>query len=464
MGNTISYTTKEHELDLGEKGAIRGVQFDDKSRRYSGVPYALPPTGEHRWRKPRPLPPSHRFAEPSGAPFDATTFRPICPQEAFHAGGEQTDELKFSEDCLRVNIWTPVPGPADEGKKFPVLLWLHGGWFQMGDPSQDVTMDPTEMISTGGVRAIVVAIGYRLNVFGFLAGQELAAESGGESAGNFGLWDQRLAMEWVKENIGAFGGDPDNITLGGRSAGSYGVEAQVLHDFRIAGPPRELFHRFYMISNAIPAQPKTLAEAQPQFAELCAHFGIPATDSGAEKLTKLRAVSWVDLLAAIKKLKNHTFRPVTDELFVHSGMVEYLSGDQFAAEFKRRGMRLLIGEVLNEETLYETYNSPEQGNIDALRLQVGNYYAPATTDRILQHYSLPTTDDVSVWKKIFGRIIADGQVLAPSRALALHLFQHGVPLANIWRYRVAKRLSFITEKVAPASFGVAHAMDKPWWK
>jgi carboxylesterase type B len=307
MGNTISYTTKEHELDLGEKGVIKGVQFDDRSRRYSGVPYALPPIGEYRWRKPRPLPSSYKLFDASGAPFDAT-------------------KLKFSEDCLCVNIWTPVPKPADNGKKYPVLLWLHGGWFQMGDPSQDETMDPTEMISTGGMRGIVVAIGYRLNVFGFLAGKELEAESGGELAGNFGLWDQRLAMEWVKENISAFGGDPDNITLGGRSAGSYGVEAQVLHDFRTTRPRThtDLFHRFYMISNAIPAQPKTLAESEPQFDGLCEYFGIPATESGADKLAKLRALSWVDLLAAIKKLKNHTFRPVTD-IFIHSKMVEYIT-------------------------------------------------------------------------------------------------------------------------------------------
>jgi carboxylesterase type B len=467
MGNTISYTTKEHELDLGEKGVIKGLQYDEKSCRYAGVPYALPPTGEHRWRKPRPLPASHKFSGPDGTPFDATKFRAVCPQEAFHVRAEQADDLRFTEDCLIMNIWTPVEKPGhDRSKKWPVLLWLHGGWFQMGDPSQDATMDPTEMISTGGMNAIVIAIGYRLNVFGFLGGKELEDESSGDSSGNFGLWDQRLAMEWVKENIGAFGGDPDNITLGGRSAGSYGVEAQVLHDFRAEKPypGGQLFHRFYMISNAIPAQPKTLAEVQPQFDELCAHFQIPVTCSGAEKLAKLRNVSWKDLLAAIKQLENHTFRPITDEAIIKSGMVEYKKGGQFAAEFKKRGMRMLIGEVSEEHTLYASYNAPQEGNIESLRLQIGNYYAPATTDRIIQHYTLPTTDDASAWQEIFGRIIADGQVLAPSRGLAQDLFKHDVPLQDIWRYRVAKRLSFITDSVAPISFGVSHAADKPWWK
>ncbi|KAI1876721.1 uncharacterized protein JN550_000793 [Neoarthrinium moseri] len=466
MGNTISYTIKEHELDLGGKGSVKGLQYDEKSRRYAGVPYALPPTGEHRWRKPRPLPANHRLVSPNGEAFDATKFKPVCPQEAYHAGAESSDDVAFSEDCLVMNIWTPVPKPGEpRDKKYPVALWLHGGWFQMGDPSQDATMDPTEMISTGGVNAIVVAIGYRLNVFGFLAAQELLDESDGESAGNFGLWDQRLAMEWVKENISAFGGDPNNITLGGRSAGSYGVEAQVLHDFRSNAPHPggELFQRFYMISNAIPAQPKTVSDTQEQFDELCQHFGIEKAESGAEKMAKLRAISWKDLLLAIKKLNNHTFRPVTDELFIHSGMTEYLSDGRFAADFTKRKLRILIGEVLNEETLYATYHAPEEANVDALRLQVGNYYAPETTDRILKQYSLPETDDLSEWRMLFGRIIADGQVRAPSRLLVHNLLSHGVSLRDIWRYRVAKRLSFITEKVAPVSFGVAHAMDKPWW-
>ncbi|KAK9417605.1 putative Carboxylic ester hydrolase [Seiridium unicorne] len=315
------------------------------------------------------------------------------------------------------------------------------------------------------MNAVVVAIGYRLNIFGFLAAKELEAESGGQSAGNFGLWGQRLAMHWVKENISAFGGDPQNIALGGRSAGSYGVEAQVLHDFR--GEARyageELFHRFYMISNAISAQPKTLAESQPQFDEICSHFGIPQTATGAEKLSSLRALSWGDLISAIHKLKNHTFRPVTDEPFIQSGMVEYLRDSQFAADFKRRGTRILIGEVLNEETFYATYNAPEEPNLAALRLQIGNYYAPSTTNRIIEQYSLPKTDDLSEWRAVFGRIIADGQVRAPSRGLVHNLARHGIRITDIWRYRVAKRLSFIPEKVAPASFGVAHAMDKPWW-
>ncbi|KAJ5234433.1 uncharacterized protein N7469_003601 [Penicillium citrinum] len=460
MGNQISYQEKLHELDLGPRGKIQGIQYDNKARRYAGLPYALPPVGEHRWRKPRPLPVDYSYSE-SGTPFDASFFRPVCPQAAFTSGAEKdVGPEVYSEDCLLLNIWTPVEDPNEKKtKKWPVVLWLHGGWFQLGDPLQEVGMNPTEMISTGKLNAIVVGIGYRLNVFGFLAGQALLEESGGESAGNFGLWDQRLAMEWVYENIEAFNGDIRNITLGGRSAGSYGVQAQVLYDFRRES---QLFHRFYMISNAIPAQPKALSDVNPQFDELCEYFNVPPNLSGPERLDKLREVSHQDLVAALKNLTNHTFRPVTDELFIFNGFTDYHHSGAFAEEFKRRKLRLFIGEVLNEETLYATYNNPEP-NIDSLRLQVSNYYSPETTDRVLKEYKLPEGADPKDWNTLFGNIIADGQVRAPSRWLVDCLSKNGVPLQDIWRYRIAYRLSFITNKVAPASFGVAHAMDKPFW-
>ena len=127
-------------------------------------------------------------------------------------------------------------------------------------------------------------------------------------------------------------------------------------------------------------------------------------------------------------------------------------------------MRLLIGEVLNEETLYAEYNSPSAPTREALSRQIENYYAPATAERIVPYYELPETSDLQAWKSLYGNIVADGQVRAPSRYFAAQLFEHGVPIEKIWRYQIAYRLSFITDKVAPKSFGVAHAMDRPFWK
>ncbi|KAL4735705.1 Alpha/Beta hydrolase protein [Aspergillus similis] len=435
MGNNISYQCSDCEVQLpGAKGKIKGLQFDKKSCRFANIPYALPPTGERRWRKPQSLPESYSYSTPEGRPFDGTKF------------GQNVPQHEYGEDCLRLNIWTPVPKDGEfTPAKWPVMIWFHGGWFQMGDPSNEPSMDPTEMISTGGLNAIFVAVGYRLNLFGFLAGVPLRDESSDGAVGNYGLWDQRLAMDWVYENIGAFGGDRQNITLSGRSAGAYAVQAQTLYDFR----------------GNLPESSKNRFRRLPQFDELCEYFKIPSTSSGPEKLQRLRGINAKDLCDAIMKLKHHTFRPVTDGIFIHPGLFKYYRDGSFAREFKRRGLRILIGEVLNEETLYAVTNGPE-ANIESLEAQISNYYSPTTTSRLLQHYTLPTFTEKKDWEAVFGRIISDGQVRAPSRFLVNNLIENGVNICDVWRYMIAYRLSFITEKVAPTSFGVSHAMDRPF--
>ncbi len=218
-----------------------------------------------------------------------------------------------------------------------------------------------------------------------------------------------------------------------------------------------------MYSNAIPTQPKTPEECQPQFDELCDYFGIPSTSSGLEKLKLLRGLSAEEISDAIMKLKHHTFRPVTDGVFIHPRLFAYYQDGSFAREFKRRGLRIFIGEVLSEETLYAVTNGPD-ASLESLETQITNYYSPSTTSRLLKHYPLPSSRQKKDWEAVFGRIISDGQVRAPSRFLVNNLLEHGVRIHDIWRYVIAYRLSFITEKVAPASFGVSHAMDKPFWK
>ncbi|KAL4871657.1 hypothetical protein BDV12DRAFT_17853 [Aspergillus spectabilis] len=468
MGNTLSaYQTSGCEVKLAEaKGSIKGLQFSSKSRRFTNIAYALPPTGERRWRKPQPFPESYSYSTPGGAPFDATKFGQVCLQPNYSATvKKQIPQHVYGEDCLRLNIWTPVP--KDHGEvpaKWPVMVWFHGGWFQMGDPSNEASMDPTELISTGGLNAVFVAVGYRLNVFGFLAGAPLQEESPEGAVGNYGLWDQRLAMDWVYENISAFGGDPENITLSGRSAGAYAVQAQTLYDFRGAldDSSRNRFRRLVMYSNAIPTQPKTPEDCQPQFDELCEYFNIPATSPGSEKLNRLREIKATDLCSAIMNLKHHTFRPVTDGVFIHPGIFNYHRVGSFAREFKRRNLRILIGEVLNEETLYAVTNGPD-ASLESLEAQISNYYSPSTTARLLQHYPLPSSNQNQDWEAVFGKIVSDGQVRAPSRFLVNNLLENGVDIRDVWRYIIAYRLSFITDKVAPASFGVSHAMDRPFW-
>lgn len=403
MGNSISYVETLVEVSLGQKGSIRGLRLDDKACRYAGVPYALPPVGADRWRRPQPLPDSYYFADTSGGAYDAQRFKSICPQKAFHVAEATGQSDQYSEDCLFLNIWTPTKTLPAGSTGWPVMLWLHGGWFQMGDPSQTPDMDPTELISSGGLEAIVVAIGHRLNVFGFLAGTDLLHESDSSSGGNFGLLDQRMAMEWVHENIAFFDGNPHNVTLAGRSAGAYAVEAHLLHELRNRAGHAPLFQRVFMDSNAIPAQPKSLTDGQQQMDELCSHFGLPTALSTHDKLAELRSKTWRELMQAIPQLQNHTFRPVTDNIYIGKGAIDYINSADFAADFKTAGFRILTCEVLNEETLYATYNAPTSPGVEPLRVQVSNYYAPAVTERVLQSYTLPESSDLKEWQDVFGK-------------------------------------------------------------
>lgn len=157
MGNVLSaYQTSECQVNFPGKGSIRGVQFDDKACQYAEVPYAVPPVREPRWRKPQPLPSSRSYSPAEGESFDATQLRAICHQPQYSKSvKKETRQGMYSEDCLRLNIWTPVRKPGEVIPNWPVMVWFHGGWFQIGDPSQEPGMNPTELISTGGLNAVL---------------------------------------------------------------------------------------------------------------------------------------------------------------------------------------------------------------------------------------------------------------------------------------------------------------------
>lgn len=174
--------------------------------RYLGVPFARPPVADLRWRDPQPI--------TWEGVRDATRFAPACPQKGESMPGEPPSAT--NEDCLYLNVWGP---PDGEGGPLPVIVWIPGGGLTNGSTS--IPLYDGEALARRGV--IVVTVAYRLGVLGFLAHPELTAESGGEGSGNYGLMDQIAALTWVRENIAAFGGDPDRVTLAGQSAGATSV-------------------------------------------------------------------------------------------------------------------------------------------------------------------------------------------------------------------------------------------------
>jgi para-nitrobenzyl esterase len=172
-------------------------------RSYKGIPYVAPPTGDLRWKPPQPVKPWKGIRV-------AKDFLPICPQPQLMVGAAQ------SENCLGLNIWTPAHSASD---KLPVLFWIHGGGFQIGASSQSVY--DGEPLASAGV--VLVSINYRMGIFGFLGHPALSKESPQGASGNYGLLDMVAGLEWVKRNIGAFGGDPNNVTIFGESAGGTAV-------------------------------------------------------------------------------------------------------------------------------------------------------------------------------------------------------------------------------------------------
>lgn len=192
-----------------DKGKVRGsLTTDGQVRAFEGIPYAMPPIGDLRWRPPQPA------AKWKGE-LDATHFGPRCMQPHLYKDMVFRDSGP-SEACLTLNIWTPTN--AKKGS-LPVMVWIYGGGYQAGgtsEPRQD-----GQYLAHRNV--VVVSMNYRLGIFGFFVSPELTAESLHHASGNYGLMDQNAAIEWVQKNIKNFGGDPHNITIFGESAGSISV-------------------------------------------------------------------------------------------------------------------------------------------------------------------------------------------------------------------------------------------------
>lgn len=198
-------------IEQGEvEGAKEGGVF-----RFLGLPFAEPPLGELRWRAPRPP------AVWDGG-RDATRFGSICPQ--VKGASFDTREHRQSEDCLYLNVWTPALGVEE---KRPVMVWIHGGGYLGGSGSEDAS-DGTRLAAAHGV--VVVTFNYRLGAFGFASHPGIDA--------NIAILDQVAALRWVAANIAALGGDPDNVTIFGQSAGAHSVRTLLS-----VAQARGLFHR-----------------------------------------------------------------------------------------------------------------------------------------------------------------------------------------------------------------------------
>jgi para-nitrobenzyl esterase len=289
------------------QGKVHGKTINNgKVRAFLGLPYAAPPVGDFRWKVPAPP------AKWKGV-RDATQYGAHCVQTNPFSDMVFQDSGP-SEDCLYLNVFAPAN--AEPKSKLPVMFWIHGGGYLAGSASEP--RHNGDFLPLKGV--VLVTINYRLGVFGFLATSDLAKEAGG-AAGNYGLMDMVAALEWVKENIGQFGGDPGNVTIFGESAGSSAVSTLMA-----AAPARELFQKAIGESggamNVGSHGPEELAEREKQSQLWVESLGVAS-------LAALRALSTETVLAAATGKGAPNFWVVVDGRLLTEAVADtYAAGKQ----------------------------------------------------------------------------------------------------------------------------------------
>jgi para-nitrobenzyl esterase len=280
-------------------GTLRGASAGSAIA-FRGIAYAQPPIGKLRWQPPQPPLPWQGVRE-AQQPGSACTQRTsglvpfFAPMAQAYGSHFEQPLVKSSEDCLYLDVWVPE-WPAR--RALPVMVWLHGGSNTVGSGTQS-TYDGVSLTRHG---VVLVTLNYRLGVMGFFSHPELTAESPHHSSGNYGLLDQLAALSWVKQNIAQFGGDPDNVTLFGESAGA--IDAARLMTSPLA---TGLFK--HVISESGPAfeSGQTLSQAEAFGSAVSAL----AAGDAPSALEKLRALPAMDVEALVAKAKEHVSSDIT---------------------------------------------------------------------------------------------------------------------------------------------------------
>lgn len=249
-----------------EGGEVSGVPSETPNVCiYKGIPYAAPPIGDLRWKQPKPVKPwkGIRQCDTFGA---ASLQGDQTPGSFYWKEFYQGGDPKRSEDCLYLNVWTPAAGKPEA--KLPVIFWIHGGAY-MGGYGHEIEFGGDAYAKKG---VILVTINYRLGMCGFLAHPLLTAENDGKGSGNYGLFDQLAALKWVKRNISVFGGNPDNITVMGQSAGAGSVQALISSPLTKGLIQRAIIQSGGGLGGIISA--KSLQEAEQQGSDMWKAVGI----------------------------------------------------------------------------------------------------------------------------------------------------------------------------------------------
>ena len=401
-----------------QSGPVRGSGTDVIV--FKGIPYVAPPTGDRRWRPPAA---ADRWTDVR----DATQFGPRCPgtpparlEDARRRAGALGGPGPASEDCLTLNVWTPAKSSGD---RLPVMVWIHGGGFNFGGVTGP-RVDGTNLARRG---VVVVSFNYRLGALGFLAHPALSRESEHQVSGNYGLLDQIAALRWVRANIAAFGGNPENVTLFGSSAGA---SSQV---FLMVSPlARGLFHR------AI-AQSLGYSAAGPKPRLRVPSYGFAAAEahglSLAPDIATLRRLSADEVLArmpnASETLGVGLYVPLVD------GYVVPDDPPLLVGTNNQSKVPLLIGHNADEGLFY-VRDLPK--TIEDYRAFVRARFPAEFVDAVLARYPAATDADVAVGAPVLdteSRFVATAALTAraASRVSAVYMYRFsrvGPSSRSVW--------------------------------
>lgn len=400
-------------------GDVRGF-IDEGISVFRGIPFAGDVGGEGRWHPPGPAPHWQGVR-------DGTRHGPICPQSTKARNGAVAPwlaEFTIAEDCLNLSVYSPEVQPD---AKAPVMVWIHGGFARIGTGSRH---DGKALAHRG---AVVVTINYRLDQLGLFAHPGLTASQPDEPLANYGLMDTAAALQWVHDNIQAFGGDPGNVTIFGQSSGGVAVTALMTSPMT-----RGLYHR------AI-AQSGTMANLEVDRHVSRDYPGSPSLESDGEAMAtaleinpdgdvvaQLRSLPWESIIAYSETRPAGAMVPVTDGRSLPGNV------DRAFAEGRQHPTPLMIGGTSWEQSLVANFNLPVAAVLRGV---------PAEQARA----AYAGADD----KTLVGAWFADSAFHAPARFLARQVAAQGEPA---WVYRFS-HLSADKQDKQP---GAAHGDDVPY--
>jgi para-nitrobenzyl esterase len=407
---------------------------------YQGIPYASPPVGALRWRPPQP-------ARPWAVPLACDAPGPQCPQN--DADGDT------AEDCLTLGLRTPARAAGD---RLPVMVFFHGGAFLSGAGS--LSLYAGEALAREGV--VLVTVNYRLGALGFMAHPALSAESPAGVSGNYGLLDQQAALAWVRRNIAAFGGDPDNVTVFGQSAGAASVLAHL-----VSPAAAGLFHKAILQSPVAPGALRRLkdaihgvASAEDIGRRIAARLGV---DVQSDIPAALRAASAEDILAATEALRPEAglevagivCSPTVDGVVVPDHPLTLFSTG------RQHHMPLIIGTTANESSLFLDNLTPPADTAQAYARLVTSRFGD-DANRVL---ALAPGLQPGLWNDL-ERVVSTRWFLAPAEFLARAQAASGSP-CFVCRYGLPPPLGALAALedegdalgVSPQQAGVPHGAE-----